>query len=82
MPWPLQKESGNWRKPRLEPRVSRLPKTTKVVHPPDVGTAISFAFRVGAESDLVLFGLALGIMVVLVILEQVTVWQLARWNAD
>ena len=53
-----------------------------VVHPPAVGTAISFAFRVGAESNLVLFGLALGIMVVLVILEQVMVWQLAGWDTS
>ena len=53
-----------------------------VVHPPAVGMAISFAFRVGAESNLVLFGLALGIMVVLVILEQVMVWQLARWDSS
>ena len=49
-----------------------------MVHPPAVGTALSFAFQTGAESTLVLFMLALSITAVLVILERVTLWLLAR----
>ena len=53
-----------------------------MVHPPAVGTALSFAFQTGAESTLVLFMLALSITAVLVILERVTLWLLARLSPD
>jgi CBS-domain-containing membrane protein len=51
------------------------------VHPPAVSTSLSFALRAGEESNLVLFGLALGITAVLVVLERSAVWLLARSTA-
>jgi CBS-domain-containing membrane protein len=50
------------------------------VHPPAVSTAMSFGLRAGDESNLVLFGLALGITAVLVIMERAAVWLLARYG--
>ena len=49
-----------------------------VVHPPAVATAMSFALRAGDVSNLVLFLLALTIMAVLVVLQRVAVWTVAR----
>ncbi|PSN12797.1 HPP family protein [filamentous cyanobacterium CCT1] len=49
-----------------------------VVHPPAVATSLSFALRSGSESNLVLFGLAVGITATLVMLEKLTLWVLAR----
>lgn len=51
------------------------------VHPPAVATAMSFALRAGDASNLVLFGLAVGMTAVLVVLERVAVWLLARHRA-
>ncbi|NTU79468.1 MAG: HPP family protein [Chloroflexales bacterium] len=48
------------------------------VHPPAVSTALSFAFRAGDERSLVLFALAVGIIAVLVVLEQATLWLLSH----
>lgn len=48
------------------------------MHPPAVATALSFAFRAGDESNLLLFGLALAITVALVILQRIALWALAR----
>lgn len=48
------------------------------VHPPAISTALSFAFRAGDESSLVLFGLAVGITAALVALERAALWLLAR----
>ena len=48
------------------------------VHPPAVSTSLSFAFRAGNASNLLLFILAIGITVLLVGLEQVAVWLAAR----
>jgi CBS-domain-containing membrane protein len=50
------------------------------VHPPAVATAQSFALRAGDESNLVLFGLAVGVTAALVILERLALWQLARYG--
>ncbi len=50
------------------------------VHPPAVATSLTFAFRAGAVTSVVLFGLALGVIVVLVILERVALWMLARFS--
>ena len=50
------------------------------VHPPAVATSLSFAFRAGNESNLVLFGLAVGITAVLVVLERFTLWFLAKYQ--
>jgi hypothetical protein len=47
-------------------------------HPPTVSTALAFAVRAGDESNVVLFGLAVGITAVLVVLERVALWLLAR----
>jgi CBS-domain-containing membrane protein len=49
-----------------------------VVHPPAVSTALSFAFRAGDERSLVLFAMAVGMISVLVVLEQVMLWMLSR----
>lgn len=51
------------------------------VHPPAVATAMSFALRAGNESNLVLFGLAVGVTATLVVLERATLWLLARYEA-
>jgi len=48
------------------------------VHPPAVATGLSFAFRATTDSNLVLFGFALGIIALLVIMEKFTLWLLAR----
>lgn len=50
------------------------------VHPPAVSTSLGFAFRAGKESNLVLFGLAVGITVMLVVLERGTLWILAQYT--
>ncbi|MBW4502341.1 MAG: HPP family protein [Scytonema hyalinum WJT4-NPBG1] len=51
-----------------------------VVHPPAVSTSLSFALRAGNESNLVLFGLAVGITASLVGLERFALWILAKHN--
>ncbi|HEX6913159.1 MAG TPA: HPP family protein [Longimicrobium sp.] len=51
------------------------------VHPPAVSTALSFALRAGDESNVLLFGLAVGMTAVLVLLERVALWMLARYAA-
>ncbi len=48
------------------------------VHPPAVSTSLSFAFRAGDESNLLLFGLALSIVVVLVLLQRGLMWMMVR----
>jgi CBS-domain-containing membrane protein len=48
------------------------------VHPPAVATSLSFAFRANNETNLVLFGLAVGITALLVAIEKLTLWLLAR----
>ncbi len=50
------------------------------VHPPAVSTSLSFAFRAGNESNLVLFGLAVGITAILVAIEELTLWFLANYR--
>jgi CBS-domain-containing membrane protein len=51
-----------------------------VVHPPAVATSLSFAFRAGNENNWVLFALAIAITSLLVGLEQVVLWILARYS--
>lgn len=51
-----------------------------VVHPPAVSTSLGFALRAGNESNLVLFGLAVGITALLVGLERLALWLLARYS--
>lgn len=50
------------------------------VHPPAISTSLSFAFRAGNESNLVLFGLAVAIAVILVVIERLTLWFLANYT--
>jgi len=47
------------------------------VHPPAVSTSLAFAFRAGQESSLILFGLAVAITALLVVLERAALWLLA-----
>ncbi|HEU4521026.1 MAG TPA: HPP family protein [Thermoanaerobaculia bacterium] len=49
-----------------------------VVHPPAAATALAFAFRTGDERNLVLFALAVGLVVALVIVQAATLAILAR----
>jgi CBS-domain-containing membrane protein len=51
-----------------------------VVHPPAVSTSLSFAFRAGNETNLVLFGLAVAITALLVIMERLMLWFLASYR--
>lgn len=48
------------------------------MHPPAVSTALSFALRAGNESNLMLFGLAVGITAILVLLSRFSIWFLSR----
>ncbi len=48
------------------------------VHPPAVSTALSFAFRAGADSNLLLFALAVGLVAVLIVLEKSSLWLIGR----
>ena len=49
---------------------------------PSVSTALSFAFRATTENNLVLLGLAVTMVAVLVLLEWVSLWILARYAAS
>ena len=49
-----------------------------IVHPPAVATALAFAFRTGDERNLLLFAVAVGLVVVLVIVQATTLALLAR----
>lgn len=51
-----------------------------IMHPPAVSTSLSFALKSGNENNLVLFGLAVGITTVLVGLERLALWLLARYD--
>ncbi len=52
--------------------------TFDVVHPPAVSTALSFAFRSGDASNLLIFALAVAITAALVLLERLALWLLSR----
>ncbi len=52
------------------------------MHPPAVSTSLLFAFRMYSEHTLVLFGLALGLTVVLVALQQAAVWLLRHYTSS
>lgn len=51
-----------------------------VVHPPAVSTSLSFALRAGNENNWVLFGLAVSVIALLVVLERFALWILARYS--
>ncbi|HEY0844401.1 MAG TPA: HPP family protein [Noviherbaspirillum sp.] len=50
------------------------------MHPPAVSTALSFGLRAGDESNLVLFGLAVAITALLVVIQRAVLWMLRRVN--
>lgn len=52
------------------------------VHPPAVSTSLSFAFHAGADSNLLLFAIAVGVVAVLVLLERTSLWLVARSAAS
>lgn len=49
-----------------------------IVHPPAIGTAMGFALRAHDESNLVIFGLALLITILLVLLQRAAVYILSQ----
>lgn len=51
-----------------------------IVHPPAVSTSLNFTLRVGNDNNLILFGLAVGIIALLVLLERLSLWLLARFS--
>lgn len=51
-----------------------------IVHPPAVSTSLGFAFLAGSNNNLILFGLAVGVISLLVGLERFALWMLARFN--
>jgi hypothetical protein len=51
------------------------------MHPLEVSTSLSFAFRAGDESNLLLFGLAVAVPAALVVLQRLSLWTLARAGA-
>lgn len=50
------------------------------MHPPAVATSLSFGLSAGHESNLALFGLAVGITALLVLIERFTLWLLAQYS--
>jgi uncharacterized membrane protein len=50
------------------------------VHPPAVATSLSFALRAGNETNLALFGLAVGVIALLIALERCVLWLLAYYS--
>ena len=53
-----------------------------VMHPPAVSTALGFALRAGDQSNVVLFGLAVGVTAALVLLQRAATWMLARYASS
>jgi CBS-domain-containing membrane protein len=49
-----------------------------VMHPPAVSTSLSFALKAGNENNLVVFGLAVGVTTLLVVLERFALWLLVH----
>ncbi len=52
------------------------------MHPPAVATALSFALSAGRGGGLALFGLCLGLIVILVLLQRASMWLLRRLIAQ
>ncbi len=53
-----------------------------VVHPPAVSTSLAFALRAGKDSNLLLFELSLGLIVLLLLLQRALLWLLGRFSPD
>ena len=54
----------------------------RAMHPPAVSTSLSFAFRNAPASSLSLFGLSLLLILLLVALQQASLWMLRRWRSS
>lgn len=52
-----------------------------IVHPPAVSTSLSFSLRAGNENNFILFGLAVLITVILVMIERFALWALTHFRA-
>ncbi len=50
------------------------------VHPPAIGTALTFAFRPNANDNLLLFGLAVMLVVILIMLATASTWLVHRYT--
>jgi hypothetical protein len=48
------------------------------VHPPAASTALAFPLRLGGNNGLVIFGLAVGITAMLILLQRAALWFLNR----
>jgi hypothetical protein len=57
-----------------------VPILLNAVHPPAVGTSLIFAFRAGEEINLLLFGLAVAMTAMLVLLEQWALWAMVHYT--
>lgn len=53
-----------------------------VMHPPAVSTSLGFALRAGNQNNLALFGLAVGITAMLVILERFALWVVTHHSRE
>lgn len=52
------------------------------MHPPAVSTALSFGLRAEDETNLVLFGLAVTITAILVVIQRAALWMLRRFSSS
>lgn len=50
------------------------------VHPPAVSTGLAFAYKSGPESNLILFGAALTLLALLIVLQRSLQWLIRRWS--
>jgi len=62
------------------PASRAVPILLNAVHPPAVGTSLIFAFKAGEESNLLLFGLAVSMTAMLVLLEQWALWAVVHYT--
>ena len=54
---------------------------TKSMHPPAVSTALIFAFRQEATSNLLLFMLSLALLLILIVLQRLSLWLVRKAGA-
>lgn len=51
-----------------------------VMHPPAVATSLSFGLKAGNENNLALFGMAVGITALLVVIQRFALWLIASYE--
>jgi len=51
-----------------------------VVHPPAVATALSFSLRAGDEDNIVIFGLAVTVTALLIVMQRSALWSIRRYR--